>query len=222
MALDEFQAIGGFNGGTVEHAMRAAVQHQRDVGYVFAGSEPSLMERMLEPKRPFYKAGPVMCTEKIPGDEFAASIDERFKRSGMVPEAHLGHAIVELAGNLPHDVQRLVHETWTTSGPPAGKRRPSTTCIRLLRRADRRTGNHLRSTVAAPDASQRATLRAVVLQDGRELLSGDVRTRHRLGGPSTVQASSRRSCVTTSFIASRTGIWSSIRSLREWIARQTF
>src|SRR5262249_48818249 len=72
VALDEFQAIGGFNGGSVEHALRAAVQHQRQVGYVFAGSEPSLMERMLGPKRPFYKAGPVMRLEKIPADEFAA------------------------------------------------------------------------------------------------------------------------------------------------------
>src|SRR5262245_55601613 len=70
VALDEFQAIAGFNGGSVEHALRAAVQHQRDVGYVFAGSEPSLMERMLGPKRPFYKAGPVMRLEKIPADEF--------------------------------------------------------------------------------------------------------------------------------------------------------
>jgi len=43
VALDEFQAIRGFNGGSVEHALRAAVQHQRSVGYVFAGSEPSLM-----------------------------------------------------------------------------------------------------------------------------------------------------------------------------------
>src|SRR5262245_60746936 len=31
VALDEFQAIGGFNGGSVEHTMRAAVQHQRTV-----------------------------------------------------------------------------------------------------------------------------------------------------------------------------------------------
>jgi AAA+ ATPase superfamily predicted ATPase len=66
VALDEFQAIGGFNGGSVEHAMRAAVQHQNEVGYVFAGSEPSLMERMLGPKRPFYKEGPVMRLQKIP------------------------------------------------------------------------------------------------------------------------------------------------------------
>ncbi len=50
IALDEFQAINAFNGGSVEHALRAAVQHQRSVGYVFAGSS-QLMERMLELKR---------------------------------------------------------------------------------------------------------------------------------------------------------------------------
>ncbi len=65
IALDEFQAIGGFNGGSVEHALRAAVQTQREVGYVFSGSEPTLMERMLGRSRPFYKAGPVM---RLPED----------------------------------------------------------------------------------------------------------------------------------------------------------
>ena len=39
--------------------------------------------------------------------------------------------------------------------------------------------------------SQRAVLRAAVLEDGRELLSPDSRTRHGLGGASTVQASLR-------------------------------
>src|SRR4029450_10269544 len=64
VALDEFQAIDSFNGGSVEHALRAATQHQRQVEYVFAGSEPSLMEKMIGPKRPFYKAGPVMRLDK--------------------------------------------------------------------------------------------------------------------------------------------------------------
>ena len=39
IALDEFQTIASFDGGNVEHALRAAVQEQRSVGYVFAGSE---------------------------------------------------------------------------------------------------------------------------------------------------------------------------------------
>ena len=56
------------------------------------------MERMLGPKRPFYKAGPVMRLEKIPPEEFAAFIDARFARSGMRPEAGLGAAIDQFRG----------------------------------------------------------------------------------------------------------------------------
>ena len=112
IALDEFQAIASFNGGSVEHALRAAVQDQRAVGYVFAGSEPSLMERRLGPRRPLYKAGPVMRLEKIDEALFADFLDGQFVVSGMRPEAGLGAAIVDLAANVPYDVQRLAHETW--------------------------------------------------------------------------------------------------------------
>ena len=138
VALDEFQAIGGFNGGTVEHALRAAVQHQRQVGYVFAGSEPSLMERMLGPQRPFYKAGPVMRLEKIPADDSPSSSKRASAPRGFEPEAGLGAAIVELAGNLPYDVQRLAHETWDDVARPArpvGPRRSARDAEAAARRA---------------------------------------------------------------------------------------
>jgi hypothetical protein len=222
VALDEFQAIGGFNGGSVEHAMRAAVQHQREVGYVFAGSEPSLMERMLGPKRPFYKAGPVMRLEKIPGDEFAAFIDERFKRSGMIPEARLGIAIVELAGNLPYDVQRLAHETWDDVRAAGRKKATFDDLHQALRRLIAEQETIFEALWQRLTLSQRATLRAVVLQDGRELLSGDVRTRHRLGGPSTVQAS-LTALLRDDIIYREQDRYLVVDSLlREWIARQTF
>ena len=137
--------------------MRAAVQHQREVGYVFAGSEPSLMERMLGPKRPFYKAGPVMRLEKIPADEFAAFIDARFTRSGMRPEAGLGAAIVELAGNLPYDVQRLAHETWDDvhAAPRPEPQRAARDARRSAPRAEAaalRAADDVRGGVAAADA----------------------------------------------------------------------
>src|SRR6186997_1733102 len=188
VALDEFQAVDGFNGGSVEHALRAAAQHQRDVGYVFAGSEPSLMEKMIGPRRPFYKAGPVMRLEKIAPDEFAAWIEARFVKSGIKPEAGLGAAIVDLAGNLPYDVQRLAHETWDDARAVA-RRRVSLddlhdTLGRLLAEQD----TMFEAIWQRLTLPQRGVLRAVVLQDGRELMSSDARTRHRLGGPSTVQA----------------------------------
>jgi hypothetical protein len=222
VALDEFQAIGGFDGGSVEHAMRAAVQHQRDVGYVFAGSEPSLMERMLGPKRPFYKAGPVIRLEKIPPDEFAAFIDARFSRSGIRTEAGLGAAIVELAGNLPYDVQRLAHETWDEVRS-AGKRRATLDdlhhALRRLLAEQQMMFEALWQRLTLP---QRSALRAVVVEDGRELLSADVRERHRLGGASTVQYA--LTALLRDDVISREGdryvVVDSL--LREWVARRTF
>jgi len=222
VALDEFQAINGFNGGSVEHTMRAAVQHQRSVGYVFAGSEPTLMERMLGPKRPFYKAGPVMRLDKIPAAEFAAFIETRFTASGIKAEEGLGAAVVDLAGNLPYDVQRLAHETWDEVRE-AGRRRATLDDLhQALRRLLSEQQVMFESLWQRLTLGQRAVLRAVVLQDGRELLSADVRERHRLGGASTVQAAlaalSRDDVVTRD--ADRYVVVDSL--FREWVARQTF
>jgi len=221
VALDEFQAIAGFDGESVEHGLRAAVQHQRSVGYVFAGSEPSLMERMVSPKRPFYKAGPVMRLEKIPIDEFTVFIEARFTRSGIRIEPGLGVAIVDLAGNLPYDVQRLAHETWDEVRS-AGRRRATLDDLhqalhRLL--VEQQTMFEVmweRLTLA-----QRAVLRAVVLEEGQELLSADVRARQRLGGPSTVQAA-LNALLRDDVIARDRRRYVVVDSLvREWVARRT-
>ena len=222
VALDEFQAIGEFNGGSVESAMRAAVQHQREVGYVFAGSEPSLMERMLSPKRPFYKAGPVMRLEKIPADEFAAALDSRFKRSGMKPEDGLGDAIIELAGNLPYDVQRLAHETWDEVRMAGGKRATLDHLHQALSRLLSEQETMFEALWQRLTLAQRAVLRAVVIESGHSVLSEDVRTRHRLGGTSTIQAA--LTALVRDDVISREGRRYAVVDslLREWVARHTF
>jgi len=222
VALDEFQAIGGFNGGSVENALRAAAQRQRQVGYVFAGSEPSLMERMIGPRRPFYKAGPVMRLEKIPADTFASFIEERFAKTGMRPEPGLGVAIVDLAGNLPYDVQRLAHETWDDVRA-AGVKKVSlddlhVTLARLLAEQD----TMFEAVWQRLTLAQRASLRAVVLQDGKELLSADNRARHRLGGASSVQAS-LAALLKQDLLLKEDQRYVVVDSLlREWVARKTF
>jgi len=222
VALDEFQAVEGFNGGSVEHALRAAVQTQRAVGYVFSGSEPTLMERMLGRSRPFYKAGPVMRLERIPADEFAAFIDARFARSGFKPEDGLGTAIVDLAGNLPYDVQRLAHETWDEVRS-AGRRRATLDDLHgALRRLLAEQEMMFEAIWQRLTLAQRAALRAVVLADGRELLSADVRTRHRLGGASSVQTA-LAALVRDDVIARDGARYIVVDSLlREWVARRTF
>src|SRR5262249_45172782 len=222
VALDEFQAINAFNGGSVGHALRAAVQHQREVGYVFAGSEPSLMERMLGPKRPFYKAGPVMRLEKIPAEEFAGFIDTRFSRTGMKPEPGLGAAIVELAGNLPYDVQRLAHETWDEVRGRGRRRATLDDLHAALKRLLAEQQTMFEAVWQRLTLPQRAALRAVVLQNGRALLSSGSRTRHRLRGASTVQAA-LAALRREDLIAREGARYVVVDSLfREWVARQTF
>jgi uncharacterized protein len=222
VALDEFQAIGAFNGGSVEHALRAAVQHQRQVGYVFSGSEPALMERMLGRSRPFYKAGPVMRLQKIEPERFAAFLEARFRATGVKPSPGLGEAIVELAGNLPYDVQRLAHELWDDVRAAARKTvdldNLHTTLIRLL-------GEHetlFESTWQRLTLAQRAALRSAVLEDGMELLAADKRSRHRLGGTSSVQAS-LAALVREDILMREGSRYVVVDSLfREWVARHTF
>lgn len=219
IALDEFQAIASFNGGSVEHALRAAVQHQRDVGYVFSGSEPSLMERMLGRSRPFYKAGPVMRLQKIPAERFADFIEARFRATKLRPAPGLGTAIVELAGNLPYDVQRLAHEVWDDA---QGRKNVGVDDLHETLR--RLLGEHeaiFEASWQRLTLAQRAALRSAVLEDGRELLSADVRARYRLGGASTVQAS--LTALVREDILTREGSrYAVVDSLyREWVARKT-
>jgi len=222
VALDEFQAVASFNGGSVEEALRASVQHQRQVGYVFAGSEPTLMERMIGPKRPFYKAGPVMRLEKIPAGEFGRFIESRFTRSGIRVEPGFAVAVLDLAGHLPYDVQRLAHEVWDDARA-AGWRMVGLDHLHgTLRRLLTEQAIVFESVWERLTLAQRAVLRAVVLEDGRELLSADVRHRHRLGGPSTVQAA--RGALTREDVITRDGsryvVVDSL--LREWIGRRTY
>jgi hypothetical protein len=222
VALDEFQAIGAFDGGGVEHALRAAVQTQRQVGYVFSGSEPTLMERMLGKSRPFYKAGPVMRLQKIPPDQFAEFLEARFRATGVRPAAGLGASIVELAGNLPYDVQRLAHELWDDARAQ-GRRSASSDDLHVTLK--RLLGEHealFEGAWQRLTLAQRATLRAAVLEEGRELLSADARARYRLSGASTVQAA-LAALVRDDVLARDGDRYVVVDSLlREWVARRTF
>jgi hypothetical protein len=228
IALDEFQTIASFDEAAssgssgVEDALRAAVQQQRDVGYVFAGSEPSLMDRMIGPRRPFYKAGPVMRLQKIDPDEFAEWIDARFARTGLKPEDGLGGAIVDLADNVPYDVQRLAHETWDDARA-AGKKSVGVEDLHgTLSRILRQQGIMFEETWQRLTLAQRAVLRALVLENGAELLSAGVRQRHRLAGASSVQSS--LGALIREDIVMRDGPRYMLTDslYREWIARKTF
>jgi hypothetical protein len=180
------------------------------------------MERMLGRSRPFYKAGPVIRLQKIDPGVFAGFIEARFGATRLRPEPGLGAAIVELAGNLPYDVQRLAHELWDDARA-MGRRTVGVddlhhTLKRLLGEYD----VLFEATWQRLTLAQRSALRAAVLEEGRELLSADARVRYRLGGASTVQAS-LNALVREEVLAREGARYVVVDSLlREWVARRTF
>jgi hypothetical protein len=224
IAMDEFQAVAGYGEGRqAEQALRAAVQQQRQVGYVFAGSEPSLMEQMIGARRPFYKAGPVVRLGRIDADVFAGFVEDRFKRSGLPPDSRLGEAIVDASGNLPYDVQRLAHETWDDAHAARRKGVGLDDVHATLRRLLAEQDVFLDAVWQRLTLAQRAVLRAVVLERGEEMLGADVRARYRLGAASSVQAALTALQRHDLVAREDDGRYVVVDSLlREWVARRTY
>ena len=190
VALDEFQAIHGFNGGSVEEALRAAVQHQRRVGYVFAGSEPSPDGADDRPAPAVLQGGPGDAPRKD-----SAGPVRRVHRVALRPHRHQARSRASAPpssispGNLPYDVQRLAHETWDDVRAARVKRVGLGASARHAASPARRAGDGLRGCLAAADAGPaRECCARWCSRDGRELLAADTRARHRLGGASSVQA----------------------------------
>jgi hypothetical protein len=163
-----------------------------------------------------------MRLEKIPADLFATFLESRFARTGMKPEPGVGAAHVELAGNMPYDVQRLAHETWDDVHASGRRRVDEEDLHRTLGRLLVEQHTMFEAQWQRFTLPQRAALRAVVLAENRELLSTDVRRRYRLGGASTVQAA-LGALVREDVVARERQHYTVIDSLfREGVARQTF
>ena len=152
-------------------------------------------------------------------------IDEAFRQEASRCERHASRlcaAIVDLAGNLPYDVQRLAHETWDDVRASGGRKvsldHLHATLARLLAEQD----TMFEAVWQRLTLAQRAVLRAVVLQGGRELLSADVRARHRLGAPSSIQTS-LAAMMKQDLLQKEGSRYIVVDSLlREWIARKTY
>ena len=139
------------------------------------------MERMLGRSRPFYKAGPVMRLQKIPADRFADFIEARF-RATRHPAG--SRASARRSSSSPATCPTTSSASRTRCGTMCGRRaadrRASTTCTRRSSGCSASTRRSSKATWQRLTLAQRAALRAAVLEDGRELLSADVRARHRL------------------------------------------
>ena len=84
VCIDEFQQVGEFTDSlTIQKRMRGIWQHHQNASYCMYGSKKHLMMKLFQSKRmPFYKFGETLFLEKIPEDDWAEFIKERFACGG--------------------------------------------------------------------------------------------------------------------------------------------
>ena len=187
ICLDEFQQIEVFGGQAVENVLRNEVQRQREVGYVFSGSQPSVMEEMLSAGRPFYKAGPAIFLEKIPAEVWQAFIKAQFKnRRRKISDEALSR-LLRAADLIPYDVQRIAHELWDYAELKDKSELGHSDVDSVVGDLVRSQGEYFERLWEQLTSRQRAVLQALSQRGPTDLLSQAHREQYRLGAASTVQ-----------------------------------
>jgi len=187
ICLDEFQQISQFNGGSVENSIRNQVQEQREVGYVFAGSQPSLMEEMLSAKRPFHKAGPQMFLDKIAAKDWKESIIRHFRKRGRTLDDPGLETLLASADLIPYDVQRIAHELWDYAELKDKRQLDVSDVKSVIESLVTSQSTYYELLWEQLSARQRAALQAIAYRGASEIYSQTVREEFRLGPASSVQ-----------------------------------
>jgi len=116
VAFDEFQdllRVGGADG-----MLRSVIQHQTGVAsYAFAGSAPTLMERLFEdPSRPLLEHAVPVELAPLPDDVTANVLEERFRSTGREVGNALDPLVVFARGH-PQRVMLIAHHLWEIVPP---------------------------------------------------------------------------------------------------------
>ena len=187
ICLDEFQQISAFDSGSVENAIRNQIQEQREVGYVFAGSQPSLMKEMLSARRPFHKAGPQMFLDKIPAADWKEFITLHFRRRGRTLDENGQERLLSTADLIPYDVQRIAHELWDYAELKDKRELGASDVNAVTDSLVAGQSTYFELLWEQLSAGQRAVLQALAERGPAEIYSQGVRAEFRLGPASSVQ-----------------------------------
>lgn len=114
VVLDEFQEINGIDKNLTK-ILRATMQRQEGLNYVFMGSQESMMEEIFEKKKsPFYHFGQRMNLKKIPYEDFRAYITERLPESTLTSKEELADDILGFTKTHPYYTQQLAAAVFNT------------------------------------------------------------------------------------------------------------
>lgn len=107
VVFDEFQEIAEIDAVLPKH-LRAIIQRQEGVNYIFMGSQESMMDEIFEKKKsPFYHFGQRMNLKKIPYEDFYIYIVSRMPDVAGIDNADIADQILRFTGAHPYYSQQL-------------------------------------------------------------------------------------------------------------------
>jgi uncharacterized protein len=121
VAFDEFQVV---LQAELDALIRSVIQHHgAGVTYVFSGSHPGMMASLFaDRKRPFYGQAAPLELGRLPREELAEYVAERFRQSERDPGDALGW-LLDLVDGHPQKAMLFAHLLWryTEPGSAAGE-----------------------------------------------------------------------------------------------------
>ena len=100
-------------GRRLKRALRSEIQKQTHIGYIFSGSEQSIMLAMIRDRtRAFYKLGRIMELGPIERGAYADFVQKWLKKGGYTVKEDDLKRIFEIGNDVPYNVQRLCNVMW--------------------------------------------------------------------------------------------------------------
>ena len=191
IVLDEFQKVIELGGESTEAQIRAAIQRHTEVAFIFAGSKTTLLNDMtLNPARPFYRLGIRHFLGPLPREEFAQFITRGYEGSEYRVEAAAVKDILDIAEDVPYNVQALASVAWELLGDEDGDALTPKLVRRALKLLVDRDGPFYLTVWNGLTAVQQRVLAATIHERGIGMTSARVTQRYRIT-PSTMSKTLR-------------------------------
>ena len=186
--IDEFSDLEKYNGQTIEKALRSEIQQQTHIGYIFSGSEQSVMLAMIrDRKRAFYKLGRIMELGPIERRAYAKFVRGWLKKGGYTVNDDNLKRIFEIGNDVPYNIQRLCNVMWDnaretkTIKPPLIEKLPV-----IIARQD---SPHYEMLWRSASQPQKVLLIALSRDQAAKPFSKDFQLKHGIGPSSSIKAS---------------------------------
>jgi hypothetical protein len=186
--IDEFSDIEKYNGRSVEKALRAEIQKHSHIGYIFSGSEQSVMLSMIQDsQRAFYKLGRIMALGPIKREAYLKFILNWLKKGRYAVDPKEVMRILTIGEDVPYHVQRLCNAMWEAA--MESKTISATLIEKLPQAIVRQDSPHYEMLWQTATPAQRVLLIGFGQEPDAMPFSKDFQMRHGIGPSSSIKAS---------------------------------